>query len=235
LVDIVTYLISLEPTHGQINIHRNYEFAFRCVCGSGSVELAKCLIGLEPTHGPINIHIYEEEAFRVACKSGSVELVKYLISLEPTHGQIDIHADEDVAFATGSHMPRMIRYLIRLEPTHGKIDIHTGEDFAMGNACSHNSMASVRMLLALEETRGKIDIRPWARDAFRKAKFPVQHMLIKKYPEYPWSRFKNEYNRYRDGVLRHANMMTQLHKHLMNFETEILELNVLGIICGYLV
>ena len=68
------------------------DFAFRLVCQSGDLEVAKCLIQV---WSPLDINY----AFRVSCQWGQLHIAKWLYELYPN---IDIHEYGDFAmfFAT---------------------------------------------------------------------------------------------------------------------------------------
>ena len=97
-LDIAKYLISLESTHGQIDIHIWNDSIFTNTC--------------------------KDSIFSNVCRDRQLDIAKYLISLENTHGQIDIHVNNDSIFSDASGYKRLdiVNYLISLESTHGKID-----------------------------------------------------------------------------------------------------------------
>jgi ankyrin repeat protein len=163
-LDVVKYLISLEPDHNRINIHADDEDAFQLACYNGHLDVVKYLISLEPDHNHINIHANNEDAFRWACQNGHLDVVKYLISLEPSHESIDIHADDEYAFeyaCKNSHLD-VVKFLLSLEPERGFINIH-----AHDNSYFNNSSFLVKRCL--------IKSRP---------NYPWQYQHVQRYPEY---------------------------------------------------
>jgi len=115
-LDVVKYLISLEPDHGRINIHANDEYAFRWACENGQLNVVKFLLSLEPDHGCINIHANDEFAFRFACQNGHLNVVKFLLTMEPDHGRIDIHVYDDHIFRYSNFHIR--HQLVHRDPTY---------------------------------------------------------------------------------------------------------------------
>ena len=69
------------------------DFAFRLVCQSGDLEVAKCLIQV---WSPLDINY----AFRVSCQWGQLHIAKWLYELYPN---IDIHEYGDFAMFFASH------------------------------------------------------------------------------------------------------------------------------------
>ena len=53
-IELVRFLLSLEPSHGHIDIHAVDDYAFRWACEKGHLEIARFLLGLETSHGPLN-------------------------------------------------------------------------------------------------------------------------------------------------------------------------------------
>jgi hypothetical protein len=93
---LFTYLIKKfkNPT---INIHTNYDCAFRYSCENGHLNVAQSLINLSRT--PINIHANREYAFRYSCGNGHLNVAQWLINLcTGTGNPIYIHACDDWAF-----------------------------------------------------------------------------------------------------------------------------------------
>lgn len=69
------------------------DFAFRLVCQSGDLEVAKCLIQI---WSPLDINY----AFRVSCQWGQLHIAKWLYELYPN---INIHECGDFAMFFASH------------------------------------------------------------------------------------------------------------------------------------
>lgn len=160
-IEMAKWMISLEPSHGKININGWNNIIFEDVCGEGHTDIAKWLLTLEPTHGRIDIHSGDgEEAFNDACMGGHVETVKWLLSLEETRGQIDIHTCYDFAFrrsCQNGHV-EIVKLLLSLEPTHGPINIHDDYECAFRASCENGHIEIVKLLLSLEPTHGPINI-----------------------------------------------------------------------------
>ena len=73
--DIMLWLLEL----GEINIHVNDEFVFRCLCGMGQIKLAKLLIQIsQESNSPINIRACDDYAFRWACWKNNLEVATWL-------------------------------------------------------------------------------------------------------------------------------------------------------------
>ena len=228
-----TTLKSLD--YSKIDIHDWYEYAFRWACQNGHLDVVKYLISLEPDHDRINIHACDEEAFRWACQFGNLDVVKYLISLEPDHNRIDIHAENEHAFlfaCLNGHLD-VVKYLISLEPDHGHIDIHAYGGHAFRWACENGHLPIVKYLLSLEPDHGHINIHADIDYEFRNGGFHIKHLLIQRDPNYNWKQV-NGYSDYRKELEQIVECLTTLHQNLIQFSTDILELNVIGIIKEYL-
>ena len=52
-VPIIEHLLSLQETHGKINIHAQDELAFQMACVNGYTSVVDHQLSLEPTHGKI--------------------------------------------------------------------------------------------------------------------------------------------------------------------------------------
>jgi ankyrin repeat protein len=194
----ITTLKSLD--YSKIYIHANAELAFQLACWNGHLEVVKYLISLEPESGRINVHALNEEAFRNACENGHLDVVKYLISLEPSHNRINIHAMYEDAFrlaCENGHLP-IVKYLISLEPEYGLINIHARYEWA-----------------------------------FRYGSFQIQHLLIRNYPNYNWKQVNGYYD-YCTELNQIINNLSLLHQKMIQLRTDILELNVIGIVKGFL-
>ena len=89
-------------TTNKIDIHADDEYAFRCSCQNGHLEVANWLIELSRSDGftLIDIHADVESAFRWSCRSGHLDVAKWLIELSRSDGftLIDIHASDEYAF-----------------------------------------------------------------------------------------------------------------------------------------
>lgn len=104
-LNILKYLISLEPTHGIIDIHIENEYNFNQSIRFGRLELLKYLFSLEPTHGRINVHGGFDHAFWVAARNDDLDVLKFLVSLEPTHGKFSYDLEDGY-----SYHPKTIEY-----------------------------------------------------------------------------------------------------------------------------
>jgi len=222
--------------YSKIDIHSNYECAFRHACENGHLDVVKYLISLEPDHGRIDIHTWDEGAFQLACRNGHLDVVKYLISLEPEHGRIDIHAYDDYAFRCACYDGHLdvVKYLISLEPSHESIDIHARNEWAFRWACYNGHLDVVKYLISLEPDHGHIDIHAWDDIAFTKGNFHIKQLLIRLDPNYDWKNM-HEYQKYCEELNQIVDNLSILHQKMIQLRTNILELNVIGIIKEYLI
>lgn len=156
-IDILEFLISLEPTNGEIDIHINSEEFLYNAVEAGNLNIIKYLISLEPSHGMFALQSNDDN---ILSEVYDIEILKYLISLEPTHGMFDIHIYSEKLFrnACAYKTTEMVEYMISLEPTHGLIDIHASDELAFINACSYGRIDIAKYLISLEPTHGQINI-----------------------------------------------------------------------------
>ena len=223
--------------YSQIDIHSHGEAAFRWACGNGYLDVIKFLLTLEPDHGRINIHAYNEEAFVSACQNGHLDVVKFLLTLEHNHGRIDIHAADEHAFRRAAcHKGHLVvvKFLLTLEPDHGRIDIHTRNEYAFRLACKNAHLDIVKFLLSLEPDHGRIDIHADSKFAFRNGNFHIRYLLIRRNPEYDWKNVYG-YEDYLNELNQIVKCLSTLHQKMIQIRTDILELNVIGIIKDYLI
>ncbi len=131
-LELAKFLLSLEKTHGKIDIHTTDDSSFIISFINNHIEISKLLLSLEETHGKINIHAYNEYIFIKSCSAGNFEAIKFLFSLETTHGKINIHSLNEKAFLNAclSGNINIINFLFSLEKTHGKINIHIEDNIA---------------------------------------------------------------------------------------------------------
>jgi hypothetical protein len=164
---VAKWLISLEPTHGKIDIHATdeetidaytcNEYAFRTACENGHLEVAKWLLSLEPTHGKIDIHAGNNYAFKFACFNGHLEIAQWLFSLELIHGKFGSPSGK-----FGSHSDKS-------DSSLDNLNIHTSNEFAFRTACGRGHLEVAKWLISLEPTHGIIDIHTDDKFAFRNA------------------------------------------------------------------
>ena len=236
-LDVVKYLISLESDHGQINIHAGDEDAFcNAIWYVGKQpDITMLLLSLEPTHGSINIHVCKEWLFRYVCGRGSMDGIKFLLRLEETHGHIDIHACDEGAFqlaCKNGHID-IVKFLLSLEPERGYINIHADSEFAFCFACYNGHLDIVKSLLTLEPSHGLINSHVDNDFAFRNSNFHIKHILIRHDPKYNWKKVYG-YKEYREELDQIIDNLTTLHQKMIQFRTDILELNVIGIVKEFL-
>jgi ankyrin repeat protein len=228
--------------YSRIDIHANG--AFQLACGNGHLDVVKFLLSLEPERGRIDIHagnflvfdvITSKSAFQLACCNGHLDVVKYLISLEPDHGRINIHADDEYAFrwACSDNHLNVVKFLLSLESDHGRINIHACDELAFRWACSDNHLNVVKFLLSLESDHGRIDIHCRSDSAFNDCNFHIKHLLLRRDPNYNW---KNEYgyDKYCKELDQIVECLALLHQKMIQIDTDILELNVIGIVQEFL-
>jgi hypothetical protein len=222
--------------YSRIDIHADDDWAFRYACYYGHLNVVKFLPTLEPSHGSIDIHAGNEYAFQIACKNGHLDVVKFLLTLEPDHGRIDIHADDELAFRFACHYGRLdvVKFLLTLEPDHGRIDIHADNEYAFRIACNNGYFDIVKFLLTLESDHNRINIHAWNENAFRFSKSRIRSILIRHDPKCNWKAVKG-YKSYQRKKSRMVSRLTLLHKKMIQIDTDILELNVIGIVKEYLV
>jgi hypothetical protein len=216
--------------YSKIDIHFCDELAFLSVCRRGRLDIARFLLTLEPEQGQINIHIHDEWAFRYACYDGHLNTVQFLLDLEETHGSINIHAGNEWAFKYACYDGHLnvVQFLLTLEETHGRINIHNGDEDALRYACQNDHLGVVKFLLSLEPERGWFD---FARNGylFNNVSFHVNHILIRHDPKHNWQNVKG-YDKYCSELDQIVECLATLHQKMIQIETDILELNVIGII-----
>lgn len=81
-LEVIKFLISLEPIQGKIDIHGTSETMFHVACSLNYWQIVKYLVSLEPTHGKINIHISGDFMFR---HYDCFTIRRLLISLDPKY------------------------------------------------------------------------------------------------------------------------------------------------------
>jgi ankyrin repeat protein len=200
-------------------------------CKSGDIKTLHSL-----DYSKIDIHAGNEWSFRWACKNGHLVIVKFLLTLEPDHGRIDIHADDEEAFQEACHNGHLdvAKYLISLEPSHGRIDIHARNELAFQWACLGSHIYVVKFLLTLEPDHGRIDIHAGDDYAFNISNFLARNILTHHDPNYKWRKVKR-YESHRRNLNQIVKCLSTLHQKMIQIDTDILELNVMGIIKEYLV
>ena len=96
-VEYANYLINGNT----IDIHADNEYAFRCSCLNGHINIALWLVKLGKSSGytKIDIHANGERAFRCSCLNGHINIALWLVKLGESSGytKIDIHAWDDYA------------------------------------------------------------------------------------------------------------------------------------------
>jgi hypothetical protein len=117
-----------------------------------------------------------------------------------------------------------------LESDHNRIDIHAENEDAFRWACKNGHLDVVKFLLSLESERRRIDIHCWNDYAFRNSNFHTRHLLIQYDPCYNWQNVKE----YRKELEQIIECLATLHQNLIQFDTDILELNVVGIVKEFL-
>jgi hypothetical protein len=126
-----------------------------------------------------------------------------------------------------------VKYLISLEPDHNRIDIHAENEVAFRLACYNGHLSIVKYLISLEPEYGRTNIHALDNYAFEKSSYIVQHFLIKHEPDYNWKQVKG-YKSYHDTLKQIVEQLVQIHQILIQFDTDILELNVIGIVKEFL-
>jgi hypothetical protein len=94
-IDILELIISLEPTHGPVDFHKNSDDYFHAACDNYQLTVAKWLIAQEPRFGKIDINVNDGQIFKELCShEDRTDMLEYLVSLEATHGKMDIHTPD---------------------------------------------------------------------------------------------------------------------------------------------
>jgi ankyrin repeat protein len=222
--------------YSRINIHAYDEYAFRYACRNGHLDIVKFLLTLEPDHVRIDIHTYDEHAFLYACRNGHLDVVKFLLTLEPYYGRIDIHIMDEEAFRWACYNGHLdiVKFLLTLEPDHGRIDIHACGEWAFLLACQNGHLDVVKYLISLEPDHECIDIHTVDDKAFKNSNFHIKHQLIHRDPNYNWKHVKG-YEEYQEELNQTSDSLSLLHQKMTQLETNILELNVIGIVKDYLI
>jgi hypothetical protein len=200
-------------------------------CKTGDIQTLRSL-----DYSKIDIYALDEWAFRCACQNGHLPVVQFLLTLEPEYGRIDIHAEDEHGFrraCENGHLD-IVQFLLTLEPSHGKIDIHSYNEYAFLLACYYGHLDVIKFLLTLEPEYGRIDIHTDDEYAFRDSNFHIQHLLIRHDPEYNWHKVE-EYKIYCDKLNQIIRNLSLLHQIMIQLRTDILELNIVGIVKDYLI
>ena len=159
-LDVLKWLIELEPVRGKINIHTDIHQLVWKTITDGHLDILTWLIDLEPTHGQLGIHIHGHSTFQLAVKNKCLNVLEWLIKTEPKHGRIDVHEYNEYAFRRAAklgHLP-VLKWLIGLEPTHGQIDIHAYNDDAFRSVVADGHV-SISKLLVETSGRYRFDLR----------------------------------------------------------------------------
>jgi hypothetical protein len=224
--------------YSKIDIHAYDEWAFRYTCINSHLNIIQFLLTLEPKYGRINIHVKDEDAFRRACENGHLDIVQFLLTLESEYGRINIHAEGGYAFryaCENGHLD-VVKYLLSLEPDHGRINIHACDEWAFRWACDSWRLNVVKFLLSLESDHGRIDIHCRSDSAFRTGNFHIKHLLLRRDPNYDWKQVNGVYGH--DKYCKELNQIVEclalLHQKMLQIDTDILELNVIGIVQEFL-
>jgi hypothetical protein len=85
-------------SNGTIDIHADYEDAFRMSCENGHLEVAQWLWSI--SNGMINIYTGDECIFRWSCRNGHLEVVQWLWRI--SNGTIDIYTIDIYPFKWSS-------------------------------------------------------------------------------------------------------------------------------------
>jgi hypothetical protein len=202
------------------------ESIFLDACKSGDIQTLRSL-----DYSRFNTHAQDEYAFRYACENGHLDIVKFLLTLEPSHGRIDIYAKNEYAFryACKNGHTNIVKFLLALEETHGQINIYTLSEYTF-RACINGQLDIVRILLTSE----RVNIHPYDDCGFHKSNFHIKHTLIQHEPNYDW-KFVVGYKSYQKKKGKMISRLVLLHQKLIQLRTDILELNVIGIIKEYLI
>jgi ankyrin repeat protein len=229
----ITTLKSLD--FSKINIHAGDEWAFRLTCINGHLNIVKFLISLEPEYGRIDIHARDENAFRWSCYNGHLSIVQFLLTLQPEYGRINIHTCDEFAFRSACQYGRLdiVKYLVSLQPEYGRINIHAENERAFQLACVYGHPQIVKLLLSLEPEYGRIDIHAWNGNEFKYGNFQIRYLLIQRDPNYNWKQVE-EYSDYINEIDQIINNLSLLHQKMIQIDTDILELNVIGIVQEFL-
>jgi len=121
-----------------------------------------------------------------------------------------------------------------LEHGHGCINIHADNEWAFRLACKYGHLDIVKFLLTLEPDHNRIDIHVENDRAFRNDDFHIRHQLIHRDPNYNWKKIYG-YEDYSNELNKIIEQLTLLHQKMVHLSTDILELNVIGIVKGYLI
>ncbi len=121
------------------------DFAFRLVCKSGDLEVAKCLINL---WSPLDLNY----TFRVACQYGQLHIAKWLYELYPN---INIHDYNDFAFIFACYNGHIevIKWLYELD-----YDIDNKLDYLTFNYICNKHIELIDLFINLKPNRYSISI-----------------------------------------------------------------------------
>jgi hypothetical protein len=170
----------------------------------------------------------DQNRFLKACKNGDITTLKSL-----DYSKIDIHAYNEHAFqhaCSNGHL-NIVKFLLSSEETHRHINIHADDELAFRLACENGHLPIVKYLISLEPEYG-LDICARNGYIFECSNFQIRHLLIQNYPNYNWKQVNGYYDYCTLNQI--INNLSLLHQNLIQLRTDILELNVIGIVKEFL-
>lgn len=137
------------PTQG-LDIHYDYDKAFRVACKNGRLDVARYLIELESRYGKTDIHALNEYAFLSAVRKNYMDVAKYLMSLKATHGPIVLEKFDSSRPKTSFYFAcdgsvEKAKLLLQFIPKSG--DIYTDKDIEIMFACICNNTTFMRFVM----------------------------------------------------------------------------------------
>jgi hypothetical protein len=145
--------------NNNINIHSEYEAAFRFSCECGHLEFAKWLLDISINiNSLINIHIFDEYAFKWSCFNGHYHIVKWLIEYSnDINSLIDIHKFDEYAFrvcCVNGHM-NIVKLLLRISNDKKMpIDINCCNKETFILTCKNGHLDIAKLLYEISQNTG---------------------------------------------------------------------------------
>jgi len=147
----VLKLLALEGQH-RIDVHAEYEAAYRGACACGHTDVVKVLLALE---GDRRIHVqaHNDATFSRALRYEFVDLMWVLLALEGDRlMNMRTTADRDFRWACANGRVEAAKVFLALNGDR-RIDVHSGQDYAFKQACMRGHSGVVRLLLGLHGDR----------------------------------------------------------------------------------
>lgn len=160
-LEVVKYLISIQPKFPMINPGAAQNWAIHYASKKGHLEVVKYLISIRPEFPTIDPAAYDNYAIKCASENGYLEVVKYLISIQPQFPGIDPAADNNYAirFAASNGHLEVVKFLISIFPQFPCIDPAAYENYAIRWAVCNGHLEVVDFLNGISNKKPKNSIQ----------------------------------------------------------------------------